>query len=154
MEMFWVCCPLSLAVGVLCPGGSALILEPAVVFLPFYLPMLSLEFSNTYADSSDFPVSWESPFLSLLRGKMTQHSCMGKLCGFALEDLGFLSGHFPFTPQGVRRQLSSHASLQQPWQPGDALASHGPVCGEGKHLFHVVQARLSQLLGSWEHVCV
>lgn len=39
---------------------------------------------------------------------------MGKLCGFALEDLGFLSGHFPLTPQGVSRQLSSCASLPSP----------------------------------------
>lgn len=72
--MFQVCCPPSLAVGngVLCPSGSVLILELTVVFLPFYLLIPCLGFSDTYTDSSDFPVSWESPFLSLLHEKMTQ----------------------------------------------------------------------------------
>lgn len=99
-------------------------------------------------------VTWALWFPSLSFVEKWLNSCICKFWGCALEDLGFLPGHCLFTPQDLSRQLASYASLSLSWQPRDALTSHGPVCGEGKHLFHVVHARLSQLLESWEHVCL
>lgn len=140
---------LSLAYGnrVLCPSGSVLI-SPPFIFPSFALDPLTSNLRALIAQSSGKAL----PFLSFVEKWL--NSCICKFWGCALEDLGFLPGHFLFTPQDLSRQLASYASLSLSWQPRDALTSHGAVCGEGKHLFHVMQARLSQLLESWEHVCL